>query len=606
MPAVNPFDPPKSDKIRTRYHEESEDWGAVTGTVEYEDGGAAHNENSDHAPIIFTVEWKDYLTEAEAATIDDFYKEKKLSQSFSFQTRDRGTYTNVFFLEKPVKQHQFQDQQTRVCKLIYRPCEGSLTLNTPVQLAVTSIGQTAATLNWEASTAPAGMEVSGYEYRLDGGSAVDVGDVLTKALTGLTPTTEYDAEVRAYDSSGASTVYSAWSNVKTFTTDSPVAPVQTAATGVGDQIATLNWNAAAGADTYEYRYKVGAGAFGSWTNVGAVLTVNLTGLTNDSLHTSEIRAISGGSPSASSNQITFTPTPPPLLLDDITTSVLAAWSIGRKLRNAYAGSAIRLRRSSDGTEQDIGFDSNGDLDVGDAFFDSSAYYNVTKIYNQANAGTPSDYDLIPVGFDLASSTNRMRFAANSGDYGNNNPTLSEVKSRGVFMDTNNDGNKDRSGLQINRTGTADWELTIPFTLCMVLGTPKSGHNGANILNYAPSNNILPCIEFDSSNNFILKNGGTDRTFASGVASGEVNFQGTFKFRIGNDSVFVNGSEVGTAANCGDTQRTDGHGMLGRGDGSNSYAAWSGHFMEGILLDATFETGDQDTIEDSQDTYWTIP
>jgi hypothetical protein len=35
----------------------------------------------------------------------------------------------------------------------------------------------------------------------------------------------------------------------------------------------------------------------------------------------------------------------------------------RKLRTAYAGNAIRVRRSSDSTTQDIGFDANGNLDT---------------------------------------------------------------------------------------------------------------------------------------------------------------------------------------------------------------------------------------------------
>ncbi len=43
-------------------------------------------------------------------------------------------------------------------------------------------------------------------------------------------------------------------------------------------------------------------------------------------------------------------------------SAATAYSL-RKLRAAYTGSAIRVRRSSDNTEQDIGFDANGDLDV---------------------------------------------------------------------------------------------------------------------------------------------------------------------------------------------------------------------------------------------------
>jgi len=48
------------------------------------------------------------------------------------------------------------------------------------------------------------------------------------------------------------------------------------------------------------------------------------------------------------------------VLDDYT-GAAAAYSL-RKVRSAYTGSAVRVRRSSDDTEQDIGFDSNGDLD----------------------------------------------------------------------------------------------------------------------------------------------------------------------------------------------------------------------------------------------------
>jgi hypothetical protein len=49
------------------------------------------------------------------------------------------------------------------------------------------------------------------------------------------------------------------------------------------------------------------------------------------------------------------------LLLDLYPSAAAAYSV-RKLRSAYTGSAIRVRRSSDNTEQDIGF-SDGNLDT---------------------------------------------------------------------------------------------------------------------------------------------------------------------------------------------------------------------------------------------------
>ena len=51
-----------------------------------------------------------------------------------------------------------------------------------------------------------------------------------------------------------------------------------------------------------------------------------------------------------------------LLLDQYGANITAAYSI-RKLRTAYTGSAMRIRRHSDNAEQDIGFDSNGDLDT---------------------------------------------------------------------------------------------------------------------------------------------------------------------------------------------------------------------------------------------------
>jgi hypothetical protein len=49
----------------------------------------------------------------------------------------------------------------------------------------------------------------------------------------------------------------------------------------------------------------------------------------------------------------YTPLSQPLLLD-VNTGAAAGYSL-RKLRTAYTGAAIRVRRSSDNTEQDIGF-----------------------------------------------------------------------------------------------------------------------------------------------------------------------------------------------------------------------------------------------------------
>ena len=50
------------------------------------------------------------------------------------------------------------------------------------------------------------------------------------------------------------------------------------------------------------------------------------------------------------------------VLDQVSVSSAAAYSL-RKLRAAYTGSAVRVRRSSDNAEANIGFASNGDLDT---------------------------------------------------------------------------------------------------------------------------------------------------------------------------------------------------------------------------------------------------
>jgi hypothetical protein len=75
-----------------------------------------------------------------------------------------------------------------------------------------------------------------------------------------------------------------------------------------------------------------------------------------------------------------------LLLDQYGADIAAAYSV-RKLRNAYSGSAFRVRRDSDNSEQDIGFDSNGNLDESalTAFVGANNGY-IVKWYDQTTNG----------------------------------------------------------------------------------------------------------------------------------------------------------------------------------------------------------------------------
>lgn len=77
------------------------------------------------------------------------------------------------------------------------------------------------------------------------------------------------------------------------------------------------------------------------------------------------------------------------ILDDFPNAA-AAYSL-RRLRDNYAGSAIRVRRSSDNTEQDIAFDNNGNLDENSlTTFVGANNGFVTKWYDQS--GNAKDFE----------------------------------------------------------------------------------------------------------------------------------------------------------------------------------------------------------------------
>jgi hypothetical protein len=88
---------------------------------------------------------------------------------------------------------------------------------------------------------------------------------------------------------------------------------------------------------------------------------------------------------ANINDLTI-PSAAAFLLDTYT-GAAAAYST-RRLYSLYTGAALRVRRDSDDTEQDIGFDSNGDLDTSAlaTFVGSGNNGYVTKWYGQESSG----------------------------------------------------------------------------------------------------------------------------------------------------------------------------------------------------------------------------
>ena len=131
-------------------------------------------------------------------------------------------------------------------------------------------------------------------------------------VTGLSDGTAYTFEVRATNANADGPA----SDPVTATPGRPPKPAGVAASG-GPQRVTLSWTAQAGATGWEYRQKT-TGTFGDWTAIassGAATTGHVvTGLTNDTAYTFEVRARNAGGPGPASGPVTATPRATPLAL----------------------------------------------------------------------------------------------------------------------------------------------------------------------------------------------------------------------------------------------------------------------------------------------------
>lgn len=189
-----------------------------------------------------------------------------------------------------------------------------------------------------------GSDATGFEYRLNGGSAVTVsGGTSPISLTGLTSNTAYTVEVRATNVNGAGT----WSATGNFTTTSSAdvtAPTLTGTitvTGISSSGYTLSWNA--GTDNVAVTgYEVQINAEG-YVNNGTALTKTVTGRTAGSTDTVYVRAFDAAGNRSTSISTTVT-------LSALATGTLSLTeplvnNTGTKLANATGIKAIVIRNS---------------------------------------------------------------------------------------------------------------------------------------------------------------------------------------------------------------------------------------------------------------------
>jgi hypothetical protein len=123
----------------------------------------------------------------------------------------------------------------------------------------------------------------------------------------------------------------------------------------------LTWSAVSGAASYLVEYK--AHASSTWLTSGTVTAAAATviGLFPSTSYDFRVTAANAAGSGTTSATATASTAALPCLLDDVGVAAHDAYGL-RKLRTAYAGKSIRVRRSSDNTELDIGFSGN-DLDT---------------------------------------------------------------------------------------------------------------------------------------------------------------------------------------------------------------------------------------------------
>lgn len=267
-----------------------------------------------------------------------------------------------------------------------------------------------------------------------------------------------------------------------------------------------------------------------------------------------------------------------LLLD--TYPAEAAYSL-RKLRTAYSGSAIRVRRSSDNSEQDIGFDGND--------FDSTDL----ETFCGANDGfVVTWYDQSGNGNDITNATQAQQPKAHDSSTG----TITQAGVASVKFD----GSNDTLALPVDYS-TSTYSKSI-FSVYRV----NSGYS-----TLAGNARLWNC-SYDGTDNRIYAGYGTAYTSnkvglrlggsAALSSSGDVSTSGLALLTTIADS--SNGNVWQDGTNVLNTTPTNGSGITSAGvkisgTGNNAH---DGYFSEFIIYESD-ETSNRTSIESDINSYY---
>ena len=267
---------------------------------------------------------------------------------------------------------------------------------------------------------------------------------------------------------------------------------------------------------------------------------------------------------------------------DLFPNAAAAYSL-RKLRAAYSGSAVRVRRDVDGTELDFGFDSNGNLDTSSIL----DFVNVTEtLPADYGSGAVAAYSLRKLRAAYSGSAVRVRRSSDNTEQDIGFTTQGELDTASLLSFVNEEITDNiNTTTDSNSDGLADGltKLTNNPTATIVTG---NGHIGsAQRMEYNVGAGTLQSIGINTLDTLI----GQEITVS-------FMYRSNISFSLGNGNGSAGGNFNNIPANTGDAIRYEHKGVWSPVSGSDGrlQPMWldaSGEFIEISDWSVTYHTAD---------------
>lgn len=270
-----------------------------------------------------------------------------------------------------------------------------------------------------------------------------------------------------------------------------------------------------------------------------------------------------------------------LLLDLFGTNILAAYSL-RKLSSTYTGDAVRVRRTSDNAEQDIGFDGSNNLDTSalTTFLGSDDGF-LAKWYDQS--GNSRD--------GAQTNANKQIRIATGG-------TIETKNSLPTTQGAANDH------LTVSGVPTTSQPITT-FDVYAHFHPSNAGTTGTWVSKVDSTNFIRNDYKRFARMGILSAFGGTSINAQGATAHGDTDLHVVTRMMNGASSIVRVDQVAEGRSGGGDWVRTGAQMGSVTTIGANSTSAYNGQLSE-LLIFAADKTSEISNIEDNLKTYYSTP